>query len=137
MSGSTSRENGSDTAAVAHAGDDHDHGISHVVSLRLLVAVWAALMVLTVITVGAVQIDLGSTLNLVIAMVIATIKAGLVIAIFMHLWFDKRFNLLVFLSSVLFVVLFITVALQDRVEYQSAIDQFEAAKAAAAAAKAP
>jgi hypothetical protein len=50
-------------------------------------------------------------------MIIATIKAGLVMAIFMHLWWDKRMNLFTFLGSFLFVMLFIGMALTDKSEY--------------------
>jgi cytochrome c oxidase subunit IV len=50
-------------------------------------------------------------------MIIATIKAGLVMAVFMHLWWDKRLNLFAFLGSFLFVMLFIGMALTDKSEY--------------------
>jgi cytochrome c oxidase subunit 4 len=58
-------------------------------------------------------------------MIIATIKAGLVMAFFMHLAWDKGFNLTVFLSSFLFVLLFLSLTLTDRNEYQAEIDLFE------------
>ena len=119
--------------AVGGGADEPGHGMAHVLSVRLLVAVWAALMVLTLLTVAATHLDLGASTNLGIAMAIATVKASLVMAFFMHLLFDRRFNLLVFLSGVLFVVLLISSLVTDRAEYQPAIDQYEAAKAAAAA----
>jgi hypothetical protein len=39
---------------------------------------------------------------------------------------DKKFNVVVFLSSFLFVILFLTMALTDRREYQRSIDTFQA-----------
>jgi cytochrome c oxidase subunit IV len=114
--------------AHAHAADAHahdDHGLAHVTPVRLLVGVLAALLVLTVITVLVTKVDLGGQWNLVVAMVIATIKAGLVVAYFMHLRWDKLFHTLVFLSSVLFLILFLALALTDRQEYQPNIDLLE------------
>ncbi len=100
-------------------------GLAHTTSVRLLVSVFAALIVLTGITVAVTTIDLGPTWNLVVAMGIATLKAGLVVVFFMHLLWDKKFNLLVFLTGVLFVVLFLSLTLNDRSEYQERIDALE------------
>ena len=109
--------------------DHHDEHISHITPVRLLLAIFAALTVLTVITVAVTAVDLGSQGNFIIAMVIATVKAALVMGFFMHLKWDSRFNVVVFLSSFLFVVLFLTMALADRKEYQSTIDSHEQAAA--------
>ena len=59
-----------------------------------------------------------------LAMMIATVKAFLVCAFFMHMWWDKGFNVLAFLSSLLFVALFIGMTLTDTDHYQSTIDLF-------------
>jgi cytochrome c oxidase subunit 4 len=113
------------------AGHGHDdHGFAHVVSVKLLAGVLGALLLLTVLTVTVTKVDLGGQLNLIIAMVIATIKGGLVVTFFMHLLWDKKFNLLVFMTGVLFVILFIGLALTDRKEYQHFIDQHEQAASA-------
>ncbi len=101
------------------------HGIAHVSPLPLLFGILGALLVLTVVTVAVTKIDLGGQGNLIVAMVIATIKAGLVVTYFMHLRWDRAFNVMVFLSSVLFMILFISLALTDRKEYQNAIDTLE------------
>jgi len=110
----------------AAAGHDDDHGFAHVVSLQLLAGVLGALLVLTVLTVAVTRVNLGGEMNLVVAMLIATIKGALVVTFFMHLLWDKKFNLLVFLTGVLFVILFIGLSLTDRKEYQHLIDQREA-----------
>ena len=102
----------------------HDnHAEHHALSPQLLIACWAGLMVLTGLTVWtATNLDLGQ-LNLVLAMVIASAKATLVLTIFMHLAYDKGFNFMIFATSVLAVVLFVTVAMIDVNEYQPDIDK--------------
>ncbi len=52
-------------------------------SVKPYIAVWAALIALTVTTVVVAEIDLGEG-NIVLAMTIAVIKATLVAAVFMH-----------------------------------------------------
>ncbi len=121
-----------DSKKEAHAHGAHE-GIAHTMSPFMLLAVWAALMVFTVLTVTCSRLGLGSQLSFMVAMVIATIKAGLVMAIFMHLWWDKRLNLLVFLGSFLFVMLFIGMALTDKSEYKPDLDRKAADEAAASA----
>jgi len=111
--------------AASRAAVAHDHGLSHITPVKLLLGVFGALTVLTVFTVLVTSIDLGSQGNFVVAMIIATIKAGLVMAFFMHLVWDKKFNLTVFLSAFLFVLLFLSLAMTDRNEYQAQIDTFE------------
>jgi len=107
----------------SHGAHDDAHGLAHVTPVRLLVGVWAALMVLTAITVGATYVDLGASGNLVLAMLIATVKAGLVVTYFMHLRWDRPFNTLVFLGSLFFVSLFISLTLLDKSEYEHDIEQ--------------
>ena len=95
----------------------------HITSARALVATWATLMVLTAITVGAITVDLGSQVNLVIAMVIATIKAAIVIGFFMHLVYDKRFNFSILAICVLCVVLLVSLVFLDAGQYQPDIER--------------
>jgi cytochrome c oxidase subunit IV len=110
----------------ARPGPAHeDHGLAHITPVGLLVAILAILLVLTVATVLVTGVDLGGQWNLVVAMVIATIKAGLVVAYFMHLRWDRSFHFLVFMSSVLFLILFLALSLTDRREYQQDIDLHE------------
>jgi cytochrome c oxidase subunit 4 len=89
----------------------------HVMPVRVLLAVWAALMVLTVVTVAVTWVDLGN-FNLWIAMAIATVKATLVVLYFMHMRYDRPFNAVVFVSALAFVALFIGIALIDTGAYQ-------------------
>jgi cytochrome c oxidase subunit 4 len=95
------------THAPAHS------GMGHVVPLWLLAAVFGALLVLTGLTVTAAQVDLGN-LNLYLAMAIATLKATLVVLFFMHLFWDRPFNAMIFIGCLLFVSLFIGITLTDQ-----------------------
>ena len=102
---------------------DHGHGhseheeIAHALPVWLLGAVLAVLLVFTAATVTIAGMHLGSRISFSVAMIIATIKAGMVMAIFMHLWWDKRTHVLAFLGCFLFVMLFIGMALTDKSEY--------------------
>jgi cytochrome c oxidase subunit 4 len=87
-------------------------GLGHVVPLWLLAAVFGALLVLTALTVAVSYVDLGN-LNLYLALAIATLKASLVVLFFMHLFWDRPFNAMVFIGCLLFVSLFIGITLTD------------------------
>mgnify|MGYP000033818075 CR=1 FL=1 len=103
--------------SAAHAGHA---GPGHIVPVKLLTSVWLALMVLTVITVAVTWVDLGA-MNLWIAMGIATIKAALVVMFFMHLYWDRPINAVVFVLSLFLVTLFIGFALTDTTEYSPSV----------------
>ena len=92
-------------------------GAVHVTSVKLLAGVWIALMVGTWLTVSATYVDLGA-LNIWIGLAIATAKAVLVGLYYMHLRWDKPFNLFVFMVAVAFLLLFIGIAMMDTAVYQ-------------------
>jgi cytochrome c oxidase subunit 4 len=99
--------------------DDHDeHGLSHVASMKVLLVTGSTLLFLTIVTVLATKVDFGANINLAIAMLIAVVKATLVILYFMHLKYDKIFHTVVFLSAVLAASLFVGFTLLDSNEYQ-------------------
>jgi cytochrome c oxidase subunit 4 len=82
----------------------------HVLPLRIYLGVFAALMALTAITVGAAFLDLGA-LNTVIMIGIAGAKATLVVLYFMHVRYGSRLIPVVILSGlfwlgILLVLLF-------------------------------
>lgn len=110
----------------ASHGADHGHDeehFAHALPVSKLVGVWVALMILTVLTVWASRQGLGSQASFTVAMIIATVKALMVGAVFMHLWWDKRLNLLAFGGCFLFVMLFIGMALTDKSEYKPDVDR--------------
>lgn len=96
----------------AHGHSDDGHDFAHPMPIPMLLSVFGALVVLTIVTVAQASFDFGS-FDVAIVMVIATIKAGLVMAFFMHLAFDKPFNVIVFLGSFVFVGLFVIFTLSD------------------------
>lgn len=97
------------------AADAHHEG-GHVVPLWLLAGVLAALLVLTWLTVKVTDYDLGR-LNIWIAILVAAVKATLVALYFMHLRWDRPFNGVVLLISLVLVVLFLGLALRDGIAY--------------------
>jgi cytochrome c oxidase subunit 4 len=110
--------------------DHHDDlpKFNHPASTTMLFVVFGSLIVLTILTVATSAFwptsGLPQALAFPAAMVIASIKAFLVCAFFMHMWWDKGFNILVFFSSAFFVVLFVGLTLLDTTHYQDTIDNF-------------
>ena len=90
--------------------------LGHVTPVDLMLKVWGALVVLTVVTVAATWVDFGS-MNLIVAMAIATVKALLVALYFMHLRWDRPLNGVVFIAAIVFVAIFISIAMMDTLQY--------------------
>ena len=65
--------------------------------LSLYLKVFVALLILTVITVAVSQFDFGEY-NLIVAMIIAAIKATLVALYFMHLRYDNKIYMIIILT---------------------------------------
>jgi cytochrome c oxidase subunit IV len=105
--------------------DLHGKSVGHIVSLGILVKVFAALIALTILTVAASYVNFGE-FNLIVALAIAVIKASLVVLFFMHLIWDKPFNAIVFVGCLIFVGLFISLALLDSGQYHASVDKSQA-----------
>ena len=86
----------------------------HISPMSLYIKVFGALLVLTALTYGVSYMDLGNA-SLTVAMAVAVVKASLVCMYFMHLKYDDRFNVFVFMSSVLFVAIFFAITIFDLV----------------------
>jgi len=71
--------------------------------LRVYIGVFAALLVLTFLTVYVASINFGAW-NTPVALGIATFKGSLVALFFMHLWYDNKANLLVLIAAIFFVL---------------------------------
>ncbi len=100
---------------MAHAHDDHADGYhhhAHVSTTKFNAAILGALFVLTGLTVAAYRVHLGEW-NLLVAVLIATVKAGLVMGFFMHLHWENTFNKIVFLGSFIFVAVFLGYTVND------------------------
>jgi len=84
----------------------------HIIPLRTYFRVFIALIILTGVTIGVSFIDLGG-FNMVTALIIAGAKASLVAMFFMHLLYDRKMNLAIFLTAILFLVIFIVFTMFD------------------------
>ena len=107
-----------DTQATHHGPQNEHHDMGHAIPAPVLIAVFLALIVLTVITVVASYLPLGE-FEIWVAMGIATVKASLVAAYFMHLRYDNPLNAILFIFCLLFVALFIGFVLMDADQYRS------------------
>lgn len=84
----------------------------HIIPLKVYFSVLGALLVLTVITVAAARVDFGA-LNTIIALGIASVKAGLVLAYFMHLKYDDKTYIVAFGTGIFFLVLLFFISWLD------------------------
>jgi len=93
-----------------HADDGRVH--AHIASAQFYWGIFGALVVLTLVTVKVSYYDFGSA-NIIIALLVATMKASLVAMFFMHLRHDSLFNTLAFLAAFLFLGIFILLTYDD------------------------
>ena len=93
----------------------------HIISMKVYIIVFVSLLFFTVITVISAQFDLGS-FNIILALLIATIKSSLVLLFFMHLYYDNKVNLALILGSVVFLALFIGLTMIDVTRRQDFYD---------------
>jgi cytochrome c oxidase subunit 4 len=85
---------------------------SHVVSVKVYIAIFVALLCLTAITTGVAFVDLGR-MNTVVALVIAVTKMLLVILFFMHVKYSPRLTKLAILAGFFWLALLLTFTLSD------------------------
>jgi cytochrome c oxidase subunit 4 len=97
-----------------HHDAHHDDGAVHVHvhPASLYYKVFGALIFFTLLTVAVAEVHLGEW-NFFVAVAIATVKATLVAAFFMHLKDDNRFNVLLFVGSLLFMGIFFVYTMND------------------------
>jgi cytochrome c oxidase subunit 4 len=94
-----------------HAHENHHE--PHVLPLPVYYGVFGALLVLTVLTYAVSFAGLPASLAFGVAMLVASCKATLVGAVFMHLIWDEKLNVIVIAVSVLAMLLFFSVTLMD------------------------
>jgi cytochrome c oxidase subunit 4 len=86
---------------------DHDSHAHVIKSIRTYLFVFGALLVGTVLTVWAATLEFNHThprFGIAVALVIATVKASLVAAFFMHLVSEKQMIYSVMASTTFFVI---------------------------------
>jgi len=85
----------------------------HIMSSKLYYGIWITLMILTVVTARVAFIDLGP-FNTVVALVIATCKALLVILFFMHVKYaSEKLTKMVIISSIFWLLILLFLSLTD------------------------
>ncbi len=84
----------------------------HILPTKTALTIGALLLVLTAITVWIAHIDLGP-FNFVIATAVATLKASLVALYFMNLKYESSENRMIFITSFLFLAIFIVLTATD------------------------
>jgi cytochrome c oxidase subunit 4 len=84
----------------------------HVVSWKVYLAVFAALVGLTAVTVVVTGFDFGP-LNLIVALGVALTKASLVVLYFMHARYSPRLTGVVIASGIAFFVILVFLTLTD------------------------
>jgi cytochrome c oxidase subunit 4 len=89
--------------------NDQSH---HIISYRKLTGIWLALLVLTALTVGVTRLDLGGY-KVLAALTIACCKAGLVIAVFMHMKYEGRLLRWLLFLTLVTLMIFIGVTFFD------------------------
>jgi cytochrome c oxidase subunit 4 len=85
---------------------------AHISSVPFYIGIFMTLTFLTVVTVGVSYVHLGKA-NLIVAVVIASIKAALVLLFFMHLRHDTRFHGLIVISTLCFIGVFFAYTMND------------------------
>ncbi|HEX4926277.1 MAG TPA: cytochrome C oxidase subunit IV family protein [Bdellovibrionales bacterium] len=84
----------------------------HIVSSQTYMKILVTLLILTVITVAASRVDFGF-MNTVVAMLIATVKATFVLAVFMHLKYDNLINRAIFGTGIFFLLVLFVFSITD------------------------
>lgn len=96
--------------------DAHAHhadlGHEHVTPLSVYLGIFGALMVLTIITVAVAWIDLGS-LNIMVALGVAVVKATLVILYFMHVKYSSKLTWVVIGSGIFWLAILLSITMAD------------------------
>jgi cytochrome c oxidase subunit 4 len=90
----------------------------HIVSPKLYLGIFAALMVCTALTVYAATVDLNQYfggLNVIIALAIATLKASLVVLFFMHGKYSPKRTQLIIICSVFWLAIMLFMTMSDYV----------------------
>lgn len=85
----------------------------HIVSLRIYVMIFLALLVGTALTVVAGLRDFPGQLNVIIALTIAVVKATLVVLYFMHVRYSSRLIWVVFTSALFWLAILFALTLSD------------------------
>jgi cytochrome c oxidase subunit 4 len=84
----------------------------HVIPIGVYVGIWAILMFLTGLTVFVSFIELHDW-NIVLALLIATIKGTLVVLFFMHLFYSSKLTKVTVVAALFFLFLLLSLSMTD------------------------
>jgi len=85
----------------------------HIVSSKLYWAIWIVLICLTGLTAGIATVDLGP-LNTVIALLIASIKATIVVLFFMHVKYtSEKLTKMVIVTAMFWLLILLALSMAD------------------------
>ena len=90
----------------------------HTVSPKIYFTIFGALMICTILTVFAAEVDLNryfSGLNIIVALTIAVFKASLVVLFFMHGKYSPKRTQLVIIASVFWLAIMLFMTMSDYV----------------------
>jgi len=90
----------------------HKEEEHHIVSYAANIKIWIVLLLLTWITITVAYLDFGN-LAVAVALLIATVKAGVVLAYYMHLKFDSKIITLFLLITMAVFASFIILTFFD------------------------
>lgn len=98
--------------ASAHGGHGEHAGGHHVMPLSIYWGVFFALVVGTIVTVWTATMDLGA-LNVIVALVIASVKALLVVLYFMHVKYASKLTWLFAASGFFWLIIMLVITMND------------------------
>jgi cytochrome c oxidase subunit 4 len=79
---------------------------THIVPYKTFAIIWIFLLILTGVTIAVAQYNLGAW-NVWVALGIATLKSGLVVAVFMHMKYENRLFKLALFTALAILAIFI------------------------------
>ena len=85
---------------------------AHVVPKKIYVAVWATLLLMTLVTTLVAFVDL-ARFNSVVALAIATFKATLVVLFFMGVKYSPRLTRVAIITGIFFLILLFAFSMVD------------------------
>ncbi len=93
-----------------------EHTEHHIVPIRVYLGVFLALMVFTAITVFVAKFDLEhiwGPMNILVAMLVAVVKATLVVLYFMHVRYSSRLTQVIVVAGVFWLLILLAFTLSD------------------------
>ena len=91
---------------------EHIDHVGHIIPANRYVVIWAILMVGTALTVFAATLELG-VFNIVVALLIASIKGTLVVLFFMHLRYSTKLTMVTVIASIFWLFILFSLTMTD------------------------